>query len=155
MHRKKSGFTLIEILIVLLILAVVSSIATLNIGAVSHTKFISQAGKVAGIFELLADYAVYTDSVVSCDVTQNGHLDCSYYKNGEWNQLPLTKIASWTWPEELKIKQVKINGGEVKLDQSIKFFPSGDFIPLSIQVSDDNFSVWIDNDLMGNFKVSS
>ncbi len=151
---RTKGFTLIEIMIVLVIIAVMSAVLVLKVTAPSYSNFLSDANKIATLLELLGDEAVYTNSVIVCDIENTG-LICQRYKNDEWSDIRLSNIASWSWPKKLKITQANVNGIPLKDKEKIRFFPNGDQSLLSIQITDGIRNAWIDGDLSGSFKVSN
>lgn len=148
------GFTLIEILIVLVIIAIVSGIAVLNIGAPTYAAFTAKADKIATTLELLNDDAAYTDSVIVCKVLAQG-FSCQSYKNNEWNDLPMSRIVPWGWPKDITINQILVDGVPLKEDGTIRFIPIGDADPMSFRITDGRYYTWIDGDLDGNFQVSN
>ena len=153
--QKKSnfGFTLIEILIVLVIIGVMSSVVVLNAKAPSYTKFMSLAQKISSTLEVLGDQAVYTDSVIVCDLRDG--FSCQSYKNGEWNELKLSKILSWSWPSNIEILQLYVNGLKLNVEWKIQFLPTGDASQISLQITDGKYVTWIDGDTNGSFKVNN
>jgi prepilin-type N-terminal cleavage/methylation domain-containing protein len=153
MYKKTAGFTLLEIMIVLAIIAVMASVAVLKVSGTSQGGFINKVNKIAVFFEVLGDHAVYTNSVLVCEPNPIG-LDCKKYKNGEWNDISLSQITTWRWPEDIKIEQVLINGRPMKQGDKIYFTPDYRAILLSIRLTNGVFSAWIDNDLTGVYKVS-
>lgn len=150
----KTGFTLIEIMIVLLIIGVMSAVATLSINAPSYSRFLASAEKLTTTFSLLSDQAIYTSSVVSCDL-QTNNITCRSYRDGDWSDLDLKQLLSWGWPDNLIVKQILINGEPLKDKQQIKFLPSGDNDSLSVEVSNGEYSSWIDGDFTGQYKVAN
>jgi general secretion pathway protein H len=151
----QKGFTLLEILIVLVIVALMSAVVVLNVGVTTYAGFMSGANKVASTLELLDDEAVYTNSIIICIVNNKGRLSCQSYKDGEWSDLSLTRVSSWGWPHNIKIKRVYVNGGLLKENDKIRFFASGDENPMSLELTDGVHTTWIDGDLSGNFSVSN
>ncbi|HLX54465.1 MAG TPA: prepilin-type N-terminal cleavage/methylation domain-containing protein [Aquella sp.] len=154
MYKKTDGFTLIEIIIVLAIIAVMASVAMLKVSGTSYGGFLNKANKIAIFFEVLSDHAVYTNSFLVCEPNPIG-LDCKKYKNDEWNDLPLSKVTTWNWPEDIRIEQVRINGRPMKQGDKIYFTPDYRANLLSIRITNGKFSTWIDNDLTGEYKVSN
>lgn len=150
----KSGFTLIEIMIVLLIIGVMSAVATININAPSYSRFLASAEKLSTTFSLLSDQAIYTSSVIACDLSTH-NISCRSYRDGEWSDVDLKQLVSWQWPEDLNVNQVLINGESLKDKQQIRFLPSGDNDGLSVEVSNGEFTSWIDGDLTGKYKVAN
>lgn len=151
---KKTGFTLLEILIVLAIVGIMSAVVVLNVNSPSYSSFMAESRKLAATLSILADEAVYTNSVVVCEPEQAG-IYCQTYKNGEWKDLNIRKLVSWAWPKNFTIKQVYINGMPIKDGERIKFFANGDQPPVSLQVTNGKYNAWIDGNIYGDFEVSN
>jgi general secretion pathway protein H len=149
---KITGFTLIEILIVLVIIAVMAAIVSLNVGSPGDRIFKSNIFKISNFLETLADEAVYTNSVITCEF-KNG-ISCKTYKNGEWNDLNLAKIVSWKWPSNIKVTEIKIDNAPLKDDERIRFPASGEIEQMSFHLSDGERDAWVDSNLNGEFHVS-
>ena len=148
------GFTLIEIMIVLVIIAVMSGVVTLKITSLNYSGFMGQGLKVASELEIIADEAVYTNSVIACDVNNNG-LVCQSYKDGDWQDLDLLRLISWAWPKDMQIKTVYINGRPLKDNEKIRFYPNGDIPPMSFQITNGVYSAWVDGSMDGTFAVNN
>lgn len=154
MYLEQNGFTLIEIIVVLVIIAVMSSVVVLNVNSSNYATFMSQANKVAATLEAIGDKAVYTNSIVACNIELDG-LSCQSYKDGEWDDLNLSKVVNWDWPSKINIEQVMINGVQLKQGDKIRFSPNGNSQPTSIRIGDGQYHTWIDNDLSGNYRISN
>ena len=141
-------------MIVITIVAIMSAVVVLNIGAPTYSTFMANAKKIAATLNVLSDEAVYTNSVVACDVDPQW-FDCQSYKNGNWKPLNLLDLVSWTWPNNYTVVQVYINGLPIKQGEQIKFFANGDQQPTSLQVTDGRYTTWIDGDINGIFQVNN
>lgn len=150
----QAGFTLLEIMVVLVIIAIMSGVAVLQVSSTSSRNFVADAHKISNTFEILADESVYTNSVIVCYVNSD-NISCSSYKNGEWNDIDLHKLISWSWPKNVQIKQIYVDGVLLKNDQKIRFFPSGTISPMSFQLTNGVTTTWIDGDMDGNFIVNN
>ena len=148
------GFTLIEIMIVLVIVAVMSGVIVLNVNAPSYSRFMSETLKISSLLEIIADESVYTNSVIVCDVARDGFA-CQSYKNGDWQEVNLKNLVAWGWPENLEIKQTYANGVPLKENEKIRFYPTGDLAPMSFEITDGVHNAWIDGDMSGTFVVNN
>lgn len=149
--RRVTGFTLIEILIVLVIIAVMSGVVALNVGSPKERIFKSDLLKISNLLATLADQAVYTNSVITCMVGDG--IKCKTYKNNEWDDLNLTGIVSWKWPD-VRVLEIRVDGNRLKDNELIRFPPSGEIEQMSFHISDGDHDAWIDGNLNGEFKVS-
>lgn len=131
-----------------------SSVVVLNVGAPTYATFIANAKKIAATLSILSDEAVYTNSVIVCSVDSNG-FKCRGYKNGQWSNLDLAKIVSWTWPKNFAVEQLYVNDVQLKDGENIRFFANGDQQPTSLQVTDGKYRTWIDGDINGVFQVNN
>ncbi len=155
MH-KPNGFTLIEMMLVVVIIAVMTTIVTLSVSSPSFGRFLVGAEQFSSTLSVLSDESIYSGDVIACKLTATS-ISCNRYRQGdnEWTEIDMRKVVSWGWPKGLKILKVLVNGVPLKDNEPIRFFPSGDNASLSIQVGDDEYSAWIDSDLVGRYKVSS
>ncbi len=150
----KNGFTLLEIIIVLAVISIMSAIVVLNISSTTSMGFNGDVTKLAATFEIIADEAVYTDSVISCDILSSG-INCQSYKNGEWQELNIAKLVTWGWPKNLKVLQIEVNGLPLKQGEKLRFYANGENLPISIQVSNGVHNTWINSNLSGDFVISN
>lgn len=148
------GFTLIEIIIVLVIISIMSIVVVLNVNSSNYSGFMAEGAKIASTLEIIADEAVYTNSVITCDVNTNGFI-CQAYKNGEWQDLDLRKLITWSWPKNITIKTALINSKPLKDNEKIRFFPNGDIQPMSFQFTDGVHNAWVDGNMDGIFTVNN
>lgn len=133
-------------------MGVMSAVVSLSIGSPRDRIFKSNLLKVSSLLEILADQAVYTNTVITCKLSDD--IVCQTYKNGEWDSLNLSNIVSWKWPNNLQVINIKVDGQPLGENQSIRFPPSGEIEQMSFQVSDGTDNAWIDGTLDGEFKVN-
>ena len=151
--KSQVGFTLLEIMVVLVIVAIMSSVVVMNIGSASHGSFKSDLTKIATTLDILADEAVYTNSVILCKLEDN-ELSCVKYKNGDYQDLDIRKLVSWGWPDNLKITQILVNDVPLKEDQMLRFTPNGNLPLISFRITNGVQSAWVDGNMDGDFVVN-
>lgn len=147
-----TGFTLIEILIVLVIISIMTAVASLSIGSPRDRIFKSNLLKISNLLEVLADQAVYTNTVITCKIADD--IACQTYRNGEWDNLNLSNLVAWKWPKNIQVIGIKVDGQPLGENQAIRFPPSGEIEQMSFHVSDGTDNAWIDGTLDGEFKVN-
>ncbi len=148
------GFTLIEIMIALVIIAIMSGVAVLSVGSASYSQFKGESVKISNTLEIIADEAVYTNSVITCSVKPNAFI-CRGYRNGEWRDINLQHLASWSWPKDITITSSLVNGRAVKDDEKIRFFPTGNIPQYSFKITDGVRNAWVDGNINGEFQVNN
>ena len=141
-------------MIVLLIIGILSAAVTLNLTATTYQSFITEATKLSNTFEIISDEAVYTDSVIVCDISKPVPT-CESYRDNEWNDVNISKLVAWGWPKDIQITQVRVNGAQLKPNERIRFYPSGENPSMSFEVTDGKYTSWIDGDLNGEYHVSN
>jgi prepilin-type N-terminal cleavage/methylation domain-containing protein len=152
---KKLGFTLIEMMVVLFVIGILSTVTVMSINAPSFTRFLTKAEQLSQSLAILSDEAIYSNSLISCKLYKQ-NITCRSYTDGEWVDMDLRRTYSWGWPENLVIKQVLINEIPINSEKTpINFDPSGDNELLAIEVTDGVYTVWIYGDLAGKYWVSS
>ena len=149
-----NGFTLIEIMIVLVIVAVMSGIVVLSVGAPSNQAFIAEALKVASMLEVIADEAVYSNSVISCSVKEQ-EFNCMTYKDGGWKDLDVRRLILWSWPPSIRVTKVTVDGQPLADNQKVKFYPNGQLRQMSFQITGSHHTSWIDGNTDGDFNLSN
>lgn len=155
--QKQQGFTLIEILVVIVIMGIAASVILFSVSLPSYYKFKSQVDTVANTLSMISDQSIYTGHTIVCKVTDKT-IGCKQYIEDDWVELDINRIISWHWPpEKIKFKQIVIEGLSYPIGSVIVFVPSGDNARMSLQIvsEDGKFSSWIDSDLLGRYNISN
>lgn len=150
----QKGFTLLEVLIVLFIIGIMAMVTAINVNVPNYSRFQNKVEQLSQSFAIISDEAVYSRSLIACRIGKSS-INCRKYSNDDWEDVDLKRLLSMGWPEDIKIKQVLINGSLITEKNTVNFYPSGDNDSLAIEVSDGNFSSWIYGDLTGRYWVSN
>lgn len=140
-------------MIVVVIIAIMAGVVVMNVGNATHGNFKSDVNKIAATFEMIADEAVYTNSVIACRVEEQA-LSCVKYRNGDWQDVDLKRVVSWGWPDDLKISEIRVNDVPLKDDQMIRFTPNGEVPLISIRITNGVQNAWVDGDMDGRFVIN-
>ncbi len=142
-------------LIVIAIISIMSALIVINATSSSYSKFNNSVNKIIAILENLQDEAIYTNSVIKCNLADN-NITCMAYKNTEWSPVNVSKIISWPWPKEITTSGIVINDvPNLTNDLNIFFYPTGRDMWLSVHVTDGTYQSWLDSDINGNFKINN
>jgi type II secretory pathway pseudopilin PulG len=143
-----------EMMIVIFIIGILSTVTAINVSAPNFSRFLSKAEQLSQSLAVLSDDAVYSGTLLACRLDVKS-INCSRYKDGEWSDVDIHRMFSWGWPDGVTVKQVLVNGIAIQDKQTINFNPNGDNDSLAIEVTDGVYSIWIYGDLTGKYWVSS
>jgi len=141
-RAREAGFTLVEVMTVLVIIGLISSVVILNFPA-QKTALDKQANTLLTHVNIAAQNAVLSGRVAALGVTEQGY-SLYDFQDGEWAEKQYEN-----WPARVQINLSK-NGQDVKLPETeipvILFEPTG----LS-----DIFSVTLTGEDAQQFELSS
>jgi len=154
-NTNSNGFTLIEIMIVIIIIGIMSTLVVISVSNVTYRKFITETNKFAQLLQILGDEAIYTDSTIKCELNDHNFIDCAKYRDGEWTDIDLDKSIDIHMQKDFKINQILARNTIDNKNVALYFYSHGDNDIYHIKVSEVEYSAWIDSDLEGNFSVSN
>lgn len=137
---KKQGYTLIEILIVLFIISIVTSVALLSIRYNENKQIESFASKFADLFRLAEEQAMLQPNVLglSIDYSQFQFSHLQFQANQQqWLPLDDTILGQQFIPNNIQIA-LEIQGDRTNLNESklpqIIISSNGDITPFTLYV---------------------
>lgn len=137
-HKHKiRGYTLIEILVVLFIISIVTSVALLSIGRNKNKEVESFTQELVQRMQLAEEQALLQPVVVG--VSFNNHsLQFTRYQEKKWQPLSENALSPYRIPKGIQVK-IELNTaegeGEIKKNfPPIIFSTSGDMTPFTIYV---------------------
>ena len=127
--RRQNGFTLLEILVVVFIIAIIASTALLSLGVLRDDRDLErEADRAVALLELALDDAVLQGRDFGIEFMQTGYRFVEYDPDGaRWADVPLDDLlGAHTLPEGLEL-ELYIDGGRVRLaDAPARFDPAED-----------------------------
>jgi len=145
MIRNSSGFTLIEVLVVMFIISIISSVLILNIDISrvrSHTVE-DVAYQTLLTIQYLQEQAILRPAILGISLRSGGY-ELSHYvvvgQQGEWHALDSERILKMQiLPEDIdiSIKSVDENifTGDGEFSPDIIIFPSGEFTHFELTIA--------------------
>ncbi len=137
---RRNGFTLIEILIVMLIISIISSVAVMTISFNPQKKIESAANSLANTITLAAEEAMLRPATLGLALSENSYTFFIYEepKNEDanpWKPLRGRVFHKHTFPKEAEIS-LKVQDQTVPLNghPQIIIAESGDFTPFTITI---------------------
>jgi len=137
----QGGFTLIEILVVMVIITVVTSIAVATLpGFVTQQDFDKEAARLKAVLELGMERAIVQAEEIGVSVEKNGYQFSVYDPLSEsWQQLVETPFQPRQLPDQIQLRTRVEGTGFGETEQgvpSILMLSSGEVTPFEIDVSE-------------------
>ncbi|WP_038126718.1 prepilin-type N-terminal cleavage/methylation domain-containing protein [Thiomicrorhabdus sp. Milos-T2] len=93
LHRQ-SGFTMIELMVVVVIMSIVVLVGVMSLGSYSQDILSNQRAKIQSYIKQVADQAVFTQKMYLIAPDQDG-LTVFNYVNSQWLQAKQVPIYGW------------------------------------------------------------
>ena len=156
----QSGFTLLELMVVVAIIGILFSLASLSINTSDDKSIEAEAKRFAALMKLANEEAIFNTREMVLEVDKRGY---QFLALGDQGFVPMEEADAVFRPRELP------DHIEIKLvieDQTIEFdsleeddkpkigvFSSGEMTPFSLQfVREDGLAYGIDADFFGNIE---
>ena len=179
--RHHRGFTLIEILVVVIIIGTVMSIAVLSLNLVDDDRALRQeARKLASLVEVARDEAVFQGREFGIEFMTNSYRFVEYDPlAAQWVEVPFDDLLRLrNLPEDFELelviddKRVILNPNPVRLMDAdeerpannnetyaphVYIFSSGEMTPFGINIIRlaDRASIALEGDLLGNVTLAT
>lgn len=174
--QRQSGFTLFEILVVVLIIGIIAGTAVLSVGVLRDDRQVRrEADRAAALFSILQDEAMLQGREFGIEFTRAGYRFVEYDPFGDrWAEIPLDDLLrARQLPDSMEI-ELYLDGQSVKLDDTparfvededddrargielysphVFVYSSGDLTPFEVHIirPTDNARVALAIDVLGN-----
>lgn len=159
--RRVAGFTLIEILVVMVLIALLASVVAFTVGQGNQRReLINEAKRLHAVLRLAADEAIYQNLEIGVVIDEKGYEFLGYDEDKEvWVGLPQPflkprQFPDWIWLElnrdyELRELPVDEESDEQTAVPEFVLLSSGESTPFRLRMGvegDDEYSVTISSD---------
>ncbi|WP_460186543.1 prepilin-type N-terminal cleavage/methylation domain-containing protein [Thiomicrorhabdus hydrogeniphila] len=137
-RSQQQGFTLIELMVVVVIMSVVVSVGVLSLGRINQDLAENQQAKIESYFKQVADQSAFTQKMYLIEPSNEG-LTAYRYQDYEWQ--PADKIENLIWQSGFTVSWSLDTqyAEQQKLTKSgWVFWPSGDVLPGQISLTSLN-----------------
>ena len=150
------GFTLIEIMVVVVILGIAMVVATANLFQSDEEKLQQEGEKLVSVLQLARDESAFGGRVIA--VTLKGDeiafLERDFADANRWNASTIEPLATRKVPDGFQV-QLSVGAGDTEAkDAHITFLPIGVAAPFDLTLRSPAGSRKISGDAIGNLQMS-
>lgn len=120
--RLPRGFTLIEIMVVLVIVGVFAGLASLSIDGMQSRRSDEEVSRLRRLLEMAGDYADTRGTPLAVDFLPNGYRFSALQASGEWHLLfAPSPFAERSWGTGVSVASLEVDGTPVEAPLRIVF----------------------------------
>lgn len=155
LNHTPTGFTLVELLVVVVIVGIVLSLAVGNLFTSSEERVRIEASRLATLIEKTRDQAAFSGYPIAMRLAESG----VEFLERDPSQVALTWRTATTdslkprqWRDGIRAEFVSPEGTSTP-DRVATFLPAGVGTPFTVRVFDAQFERRIEGDALGNVKL--
>ncbi len=138
-QRRQNGFTLLEVLVVILMIGIVLGIAVINLPRDNRDHLAIEAERFDALIGLASQQAVIGNRELALALTTNGYRFLSQDDKGDWQPITTGVLRPRTLPEEIsldiRLEGVKLQPAGADEEQAagqIYLLSSGEITPFEL-----------------------
>jgi len=163
--RKQAGFTLVEILVVLVVIGVVVASIQLNLFSDDTRRLRHEGERLAALLTALADESVTSGQPLAVSFSSDGYSFWERSPNADapnpadrWRARPGDELFSnREMPGEIQVAEVRIRQRPISLTEKtperVVFSASGIHAPFTVLLALGDLRVRVSSDALGNLRV--
>jgi len=152
----RSGFTLVEMLIVVFVIGLASAIAIVNLGGDERRTTEREATRLAGALEHIAALAQWKGETLGISAEGNGYRFWRRGADGQWTALRDDDVlAPRILPPTLALTPASYAGAPVAADAILPFRPSGRNEPYTLLLASPAWSVIVAGDPLNRVQTAA
>lgn len=152
----RSGFTLVETLIVVVVIAIASALAIVNLGGGDRRAAEREAARLAGALEHAAALAQWNGETLGVSADGRSYRFWRRDADDRWAALVDDEVlAPRTLPAELAVTPATYAGAPVPVDAVLPFRPSGRNEPYALVLASPAWSLVVAGDPLNRVQVAA
>lgn len=114
-RARVQGFSLIEVLVVLIIISVFVSLSTMSIEGLQSRRSEDEVARLRRLLEMASDYAETRGAHLQVEFLPNGYRFSELQTDGEWHLLfPPSPFAERSWAAGVNVGRLEVDGVEAQ-----------------------------------------
>jgi general secretion pathway protein H len=135
MYPRQRGFTLIEIMVVMVIIGITMSLVSVNFNRDEGKVLSEEANRLAALLEHAQSEAMITGKPVAWSAQPGKYQFWERGKEGKWDEPSSDEILrERSFPVEIEWGEIKVAGNPIKLDERLIFLAGGLNQPFEMRI---------------------
>jgi len=167
------GFTLVEILVVMVIVGLMAGMAVLAIGGDPHQQLKQEAQRIRSVLQLAADEALIQGQEYGLKLASEGYQMVQFNEElAQWTEATQEAFAAYQLPNDItlslqsegskidlttlnKSEEEKQNKKQQELKPALLLLSSGEMTPFTLQLhsADAEHQIQLSSDGLGNIRL--
>ena len=151
-NKQHSGFTLLEIMVVVLIIGVILAMISLTVSPNPRTKLRDEATRLATVMQTAQEEAILQGKLFAMNIGENGY---AFYEYGLGGMEEITGdeiLKPHKLPENIRITEAVVDGPKDDKKIWILLYPTGELTAFGITFSDQDYHWSVQGDPGGNIE---
>jgi len=141
-RMRQRGFSLIEIMVVLVIVGVFTALTTLSIEGMQSRRSDEEVARLRRLLEMANDFADTHGTPLAIDFLPNGYRFSAMQTNGDWRLLfPPSVFAERSWSEGVSVSSLELDGTRIDEPLRIVFNTEPPEYVLKVKIPDGSKSL--------------
>jgi type II secretion system protein H len=152
----RSGFTLVEVLIVVVVIAIASGLVIVNLGGDDRRSAEREAGRLAGALEHAAALAQWKGETLGVSADGTGYRFWRRGADNRWTPVQEDEVlAPRALPAQFAVSPASYAGAPVAADAILPFRPSGRNEPYALLLASPTWSLVVAGDPLNRVQVAA